>query len=1173
MSCKCSNNWKNNYAYIVDNINDNINNEKCITIEDYLNNEELINDVKNKKCFLVCNNGHILKQYKSDIRKSHFQHKNIGDLDENKMSDWHSLWQAEFPPHMNEIKYFHKDMNKKFRIADTLIDNDSIVEFQHSDIPKSEIDNRKQDYSLVNKKINWVIDANDSIEIYKLSNERIYIEFKNDFWKFNNYKSYDSIFLNINHKEYGDIVFKINPNDVKSFMIDVCEYKTREEFIHSIKNNLDIWKEDNPKQCNFFYDQYGAGNGKTYSIWQNICDKYNEKTTHIILTKQHSAKDVIYKEFKDQKKKGVLSVLEDIQELNSKDTNLKQYIIKYKNNKGNDCLCIIGTIDSFLWRIGKPNRGDIDLFKGLINSIVDGYVNVEKNGGIKYAEKTQLNKNTLITIDEGQDLPENYIKAVFQIMRETYIDVCLIGDKLQSISHLKNAFTYISDLNEETYNNNYIKIIKSVPKNICRRFHHPKLMEMVNKIIPFEDNPYNLPKIQGICDGKSCDYIDYHNSQEEPYVFFEVHNKYIDNDEILHDIQKIKNYMDIEIKNNNYTPEDFLFIFPFVSNNPFANQLEIELQTYWLEKFHDSNYINNVLMKHDYWKDNYNIDKFSDYVYFHKSEEGKSINLKLSEYSTRLVSIHSSKGDGRNVVFTIGLTESALFTYSYCKNLIYYSLLHVAITRQKKKLYVSLVCGDNLWDVFNNVSKIKSDNSIKKEIHINKNIKLDNIIKNVKEEDYLMLYEKLNIYQYESTIPESSNKNLIDWTHHCIRYSTILNTLLYEIINNMDKFNGQYRKCQLVVILNKISRKPIKVIKESKKNEYYSTINKKGKNWEPDTIPILQLSKLGKDYEIYSNEIKNIMENIQKKIDKFINVSDNSILSMNPLESIILNYMIDLYNNGHYSKITLMDIYNIYNDYSIQNNDIKSSRNTQHYESISNIQNIFIKLKEDIKCKYLDEDEELKWNIDHPIGYQGCNENFDIFNIFKLIANSNKYVFNIILKPQYNKLNFNEIMLESILNTYFLMNTKKDTENYKRYNNKTIINCFITLDLESPLFICWDNILEYNDIILNLIKNSMYKHYELSHKSLFSFMEYCLKENIYGLKTEHIYNKISEYEKLPDYIEKSIYDMKTEHKKSQNKKQWFQDNVNEYKIMERLENKLMESIDEYLGLNIIDDDY
>ena len=202
MSCKCGNNWINNHAYIVNNPTDNINHEKYITIEDYLNNEKVINDVKNKKFFLVCNNGHILKQYKSDIRKSHFQHKNIGDLDENKMSEWHALWQSEFPPHMNEIKFFHKDMNKKFRIADTLIDNNSIVEFQHSDIPKSEIDNRKQDYSLVNKKINWVIDANDSIEIYKLSNGRIYIEFKPEyFWKFNNYKSYDCIFLNINHSE------------------------------------------------------------------------------------------------------------------------------------------------------------------------------------------------------------------------------------------------------------------------------------------------------------------------------------------------------------------------------------------------------------------------------------------------------------------------------------------------------------------------------------------------------------------------------------------------------------------------------------------------------------------------------------------------------------------------------------------------------------------------------------------------------------------------------------------------------------------------------------------------------------------------------------------------------------------------------------------------------------
>ena len=43
MPCKCENNWKNNHAYIVDNINDNINHEKYITIEDYLNNENLNN--------------------------------------------------------------------------------------------------------------------------------------------------------------------------------------------------------------------------------------------------------------------------------------------------------------------------------------------------------------------------------------------------------------------------------------------------------------------------------------------------------------------------------------------------------------------------------------------------------------------------------------------------------------------------------------------------------------------------------------------------------------------------------------------------------------------------------------------------------------------------------------------------------------------------------------------------------------------------------------------------------------------------------------------------------------------------------------------------------------------------------------------------------------------------
>jgi hypothetical protein len=74
------------------------------------------------------------------------------------------------------------------------------------------------------------------------------IEFYNDEWKFEHFFCHDFIFLN-----FKDNIYKINPNDIKSNMIDVIEYKTKIEFINSIKNNVNI----------LYHTQRGAGCGKT----------------------------------------------------------------------------------------------------------------------------------------------------------------------------------------------------------------------------------------------------------------------------------------------------------------------------------------------------------------------------------------------------------------------------------------------------------------------------------------------------------------------------------------------------------------------------------------------------------------------------------------------------------------------------------------------------------------------------------------------------------------------------------------------------------------------------------------------------------------------------------------------------------------------------------------------
>ena len=114
-------------------------------------------------------------------------------------------------------------------------------------------------------------------------------------------------------------------------MIDVKECININIVINKLKedpiNICSLWEEDIAEQCNLTIYQKGAGNGKTYGIWKSICEN-NEKETFVIVTKQHSAKSVIYQELLDQTEREEEHILENIENIKNEHTS-KQYVIKY----------------------------------------------------------------------------------------------------------------------------------------------------------------------------------------------------------------------------------------------------------------------------------------------------------------------------------------------------------------------------------------------------------------------------------------------------------------------------------------------------------------------------------------------------------------------------------------------------------------------------------------------------------------------------------------------------------------------------------------------------------------------------------------------------------------------------------------------------------------------------
>lgn len=1196
---KCNCNFDSQIAYVVKNKKDKPKNS--ILISSYLKNKELQTKISEKELYLVCENGNKLKKYRS--RKSHFKHKNCSC--DNEMSEWHKRWQNEF----DEI-----EISIGNRFADAVV-NDYVLEFQHSPISKDLVMERNKNYESNNKKIMWIIDGNTNVEIEEIENKRIMLKFINQLWKYESYVNTENIYI-----DKDDKIYKINPLLVKSNMIDIKEYKLREEFIKSIKENEleNLWSIDELTQCVLYHNQRGAGCGKTYeSIQLLLSDKFSHKDTFIYLTKMHSAKEVIYNELKSQYKRGSLTFLEvDKNECNEEEIGIieKQYQIKYTNAKNNkECKIIIGTIDSFMCAVNKNKKiNDIDYFNGIVKDIRDNEnLNTEKNGSLTYSKNSiKLNKRALVIIDEAQDLGPEYIEAIGKIMRNTYIDTYVIGDKLQSIGDEHNVHTFLEKNDLPT-----IKIVRNIDnKNQIKRFHNTQFKNFVNNIINFEK--YGLCPISQICDKENCECGYKHENDIKPYNIF-TYQKIIpadtDENKVNDVVDNIISKIELEIKENAYIPNNFMFIFPILKKNCLASRLELRLQEFWMKKFNDKNYQNEVLKKNEYWKNKINNEDFCKYVFLHKSEEGTSINLKESENASRILSIHASKGNGCEVVFLLDMDELTLRKFSKEKNnLQYESLLHVAITRQKKKLYIGLPKnGGDIYCRFTKYNCGEDENIVVNLEHITKNHKcIDDDIGDDTEIYKIIGEHIIDKNEYVKLIPENKNeKTLIDMGHHLIRnyvFKYYVNKCLMNenIINDEGKLNYQQ---QYIAVLSKISKLSVSFFTYEK---YYSEIAKANDNTQ--YFPILYFQTGEKtQYTKYKNIIEKIIGNIKLKIKKSFDKKDLPMLC--PMEIVILYHMIFIRKDGRYSEISIMDLYSLIYCYdecsnsfaenhknfdclckecftsgnknvdSIKYQDIRQSI-TNHYENMKHIENISKNYNDYIKENYK---EKFKYNHEHGINYKNVNDNFNIYKNVEIVGYSDNHVIYFILTSQFNKININEKMIEGITGNYILSNIQKykGSINHEKYPNKNIHICILTLDSLKPIFIDFE--IDKDNLYVNeTFDKILTKKYMSYHEDIFNYCINCekTKPNNIGL-AKYIYDKIDAVNNMPKYIKNYFNDIQNDYKNAVEKKlekeyvkeillrirnkEVFMNELNislKIEIDEYIHNKKIEIIDEYADL-------
>ena len=111
----------------------------------------------------ICGGRVIVKAKESEAVSEHFAHKNKVECDswQHDMSEWHRAWQNYFPEECQEVVVQSGGVK---HIADVLINNDTVIEFQHSPITAEEIAERNRFYTECGHKVVWVFDAEGKIK-------------------------------------------------------------------------------------------------------------------------------------------------------------------------------------------------------------------------------------------------------------------------------------------------------------------------------------------------------------------------------------------------------------------------------------------------------------------------------------------------------------------------------------------------------------------------------------------------------------------------------------------------------------------------------------------------------------------------------------------------------------------------------------------------------------------------------------------------------------------------------------------------------------------------------------------------------------------------------------------------------------------------------------------------
>jgi hypothetical protein len=470
-----------------------------------------------------------------------------------------------------------------------------------------------------------------------------------------------------------------------------------------------------------------------------------------------------------------------------------------------------------------------------------------------------------------------------------------------------------------------------------------------------------------------------------------------------------------------------------------------------------------------------------------------------------MVSIHTSKGDGREAVFLLDISEMSLKRYSGGKeDVIYESLLHVGITRQKKHLIIGITEEDAIYDRF-----VENGYNIK---HIGRKIKVEYKIITTKQLiDYICendsVFQKMmsnNKFAKKRDILENKivhyrtddSRILIDMKHHNIRYFICVYyfmSFIEKIYKPSDKNEFNDLLCSIAMTHKEATKRIIM----TESIEEYDRIKDNyvlSKYKKMEKIPILVFRSEDKIYRNYAEIIGSYIINIRDKIHKGITRNNQSYPILCPFECAVLGYIICLSNSreceAEKALVSIIDLYKILDSYTkiyknkispeheklnclckkyigsdtVDDGDVAdmSMNLVSHYDKSSLINILFEEYRKSI-TDYVPIDNETKLYLFEHIEFEGNKKYKEIIEKMKLskvitgMALTKEYIILYFIKPLLNGINKNRSIIEMIISSFIVHHSSYEINKKRvKLNDHKILACAFSIELNKPIILEMD---------------------------------------------------------------------------------------------------------------------